>query len=304
MLEYGTGDTHKIAPGMELINAGTHFAGGTVLHWADDPEERGALFSGDIMLVTDRRWVSFMYSIPNFIPERPSTIRRALALVEPFAFERIYGAFWGRVVSARRVGCGPTFRGTVPALRAGERLVAVPGRRAGRCGAGDHIPHRWTSPPQQTGKPRSAHQPLERTQARHPQPQPDRRDRPSESPTASAGVLYYSGYVPFVGAGDQLRSWSFAVLLRTQLLDQLVVREQAQLPLASESRARRPQAKSTDGDRQPPYADDVDAVVELRLGAEVAPQVGVPVHQDVQDLDPARAAARATAARGPRSDQW
>ncbi len=105
VIEYWTGDTHPITPGMTLINAGTHFAGGTVLHWADDPEGRGALFSGDIfMVVMDRRWVSFMYSIPNFIPERPSTIRRALALVEPFAFERIYGAFWGRVVGADGAG--------------------------------------------------------------------------------------------------------------------------------------------------------------------------------------------------------
>jgi glyoxylase-like metal-dependent hydrolase (beta-lactamase superfamily II) len=100
VIEYWTGDTHQIASGITLINAGTHFAGGTVLHWSDDPEGRGALFSGDIfMVVMDRRWVSFMYSIPNFIPERPRTIRRALALVEPFTFERIYGAFWGRVVT-------------------------------------------------------------------------------------------------------------------------------------------------------------------------------------------------------------
>jgi hypothetical protein len=35
----------------------------------------------------------------HFIPERPRTIRRALALIEPFTFERIYGAFWGRVVT-------------------------------------------------------------------------------------------------------------------------------------------------------------------------------------------------------------
>lgn len=101
VIEYWTGDTRQITPGMTLINAGTHFAGGTVLHWSDDPEGRGALFSGDIfMVVMDRRWVSFMYSIPNLIPERPSTIRRALALVEPFPFERIYGAFWGRVITA------------------------------------------------------------------------------------------------------------------------------------------------------------------------------------------------------------
>jgi glyoxylase-like metal-dependent hydrolase (beta-lactamase superfamily II) len=101
LIEYWSGDTHPLAPGLTLINAGTHFAGGTVLHWSDDPQGRGALFSGDIFLVVmDRRWVSFMYSIPNFIPERPRTIRRALALVEPFTFERIYGAFWGRVVAS------------------------------------------------------------------------------------------------------------------------------------------------------------------------------------------------------------
>lgn len=52
------------------------------------------------MVVMDHRWVSFMYSIPNFIPERPGPVRRALELVAPFDFERVYGAFWGRVVTA------------------------------------------------------------------------------------------------------------------------------------------------------------------------------------------------------------
>ena len=34
-----------------------------------------------------------MFSYPNFIPERPATIRRALSLLEPYPFERLYGAF-------------------------------------------------------------------------------------------------------------------------------------------------------------------------------------------------------------------
>ena len=99
VIEYWSGVTHQFAPGFTLVNAGPHFAGGTVLHWADAPGGRGALFSGDIfMVVMDRRWLSFMYSVPNFIPERPRTIRRALALIEPYEFERVYGAFRGRVV--------------------------------------------------------------------------------------------------------------------------------------------------------------------------------------------------------------
>ena len=39
-----------------------------------------------------------MYSYPNLIPERPSTIRRALALLAPYPFQRVYGAWWQRIV--------------------------------------------------------------------------------------------------------------------------------------------------------------------------------------------------------------
>ena len=95
------GDTLGILDGRTLVNCGVHFAGGTVLHWAGGAAGRGALCSGDIFqVVMDRRWVSFMYSYPNLIPEPPETIRRALALVEPFPFEVIYGAWWGRVVGS------------------------------------------------------------------------------------------------------------------------------------------------------------------------------------------------------------
>lgn len=89
------GESREILPGRTLINCGVHFAGGTVLHTA------GVLCTGDIFtVVMDRRYVSFMYSYPNLIPEHPDTIARAVALVEPFDFDVIVGAWWGRVVSA------------------------------------------------------------------------------------------------------------------------------------------------------------------------------------------------------------
>jgi glyoxylase-like metal-dependent hydrolase (beta-lactamase superfamily II) len=95
------GETRQIGEGLTLINAGVHFDGGQVLHWRDADARRGALFSGDIFqVVRDRRWVSFMYSYPNLIPERPRTIRRALALIEPFRFERVYGAWSDLIVGA------------------------------------------------------------------------------------------------------------------------------------------------------------------------------------------------------------
>jgi hypothetical protein len=99
------GDTRQIGEGLTLINAGVHFDGGQVLHRAPGAGPRGAdadggaLFSGDIFtVVPDRRWVSFMHSYPNLIPERPRTIRRALELVARFEFGPVYGAWWHRVV--------------------------------------------------------------------------------------------------------------------------------------------------------------------------------------------------------------
>lgn len=99
-VEFWAGESQEILPGRTLLNAGVHFAGGTVLHWAGGADGRGALCSGDIfMVVMDRRWLSFMYSYPNLIPERPSTVRRALALMQAYPFDAIYGGWWQRIVA-------------------------------------------------------------------------------------------------------------------------------------------------------------------------------------------------------------
>jgi hypothetical protein len=100
-VEFWEGDTRQIGDGLTLINLGVHFPGGQVLHWADGEGGAGALMSGDIVtVVPDRRWVSFMYSYPNLIPERPAVIRRAVSLLTRYPFERVYGAWWRRVVAA------------------------------------------------------------------------------------------------------------------------------------------------------------------------------------------------------------
>ncbi len=93
------GQRQEILPGRTLLNAGVHFAGGTVMHWAGGGGGKGALCTGDIFTVTaDRRWVSFMYSYPNLIPEHPDTIRKAVAMVRPYAFESVHGFQWGRII--------------------------------------------------------------------------------------------------------------------------------------------------------------------------------------------------------------
>jgi glyoxylase-like metal-dependent hydrolase (beta-lactamase superfamily II) len=98
-IEFWEGETRSLSGDLTLIRCGGHFAGGTVLHWPAGAEGRGVLLTGDIInVVADRRYVSFMYSFPNLIPLPPSAIRQVVAAVEPFAFDRIYSAWFGTVV--------------------------------------------------------------------------------------------------------------------------------------------------------------------------------------------------------------
>lgn len=93
-------ETRELIPGVTAVRCGGHFPGAMALHWTGGAEGQGVLFSGDtIQVVADRRWVSFMYSYPNTIPLDAGTVRRIVAAVEPFPFERLYGAFGRHVLS-------------------------------------------------------------------------------------------------------------------------------------------------------------------------------------------------------------
>jgi glyoxylase-like metal-dependent hydrolase (beta-lactamase superfamily II) len=99
-IEYWDGEAKPVMSGMKLIRCGGHFEGSTVLHWPAGGDGKGALLSGDtIQVVEDHRWVSFMYSYPNYIPLPVAAIKRIEETVEPLQFDRIYGAWWHRVVA-------------------------------------------------------------------------------------------------------------------------------------------------------------------------------------------------------------
>jgi glyoxylase-like metal-dependent hydrolase (beta-lactamase superfamily II) len=92
-------ETKGILPGLTLIRVGGHFEGGTVMHWAQGAEKKGALLSGDLLQVTaDRKFVSFMWSYPNFIPLGEKAVRAIAERLKPWSYEVIYGAFWDRVI--------------------------------------------------------------------------------------------------------------------------------------------------------------------------------------------------------------
>jgi hypothetical protein len=99
-IEFWDGQTKEIVNGLTLIRCGGHFEGSTVMYWPEGADGRGALMTGDtIQVVPDRRWCSFMYSYPNLIPLPAPIVRGIVEAVEPFDFDRIYGAWWNMIVA-------------------------------------------------------------------------------------------------------------------------------------------------------------------------------------------------------------
>ena len=98
-VRYWSGETNSLGQGITLVRGGGHFTGSTWLHWAGGAGGKGAIFTADtIMVVPDTRWVSFMYSYPNLIPLPAREVRRIVATTEPYPFDRIYAAWWDRVL--------------------------------------------------------------------------------------------------------------------------------------------------------------------------------------------------------------
>ena len=104
-VEFWQGEQLALGDDVTLVRCGGHFPGSMVLHWRDGAGGQGVLLTGDtINVVQDRRWVSFMYSFPNLVPLPASAIERIVAAVEPFAFERLYAAWFGSVVATDAKG--------------------------------------------------------------------------------------------------------------------------------------------------------------------------------------------------------
>ncbi|TQK11468.1 MBL fold metallo-hydrolase [Herbaspirillum sp. SJZ107] len=124
LLRFWSGDTTPLEdiPGKpSLVRLGGHFEGGTVLHWPDGADGRGALLSGDILQVTPgRSHVSFMWSYPNYLPLPASTVRRMEARLRPFGFDAVYGAFWdAEITEGGRTAVDASFRRYLSLLERG-----------------------------------------------------------------------------------------------------------------------------------------------------------------------------------------
>ncbi len=96
-LRLWAGDTLALLPEVTLIRCGGHFPGGSVLHWENGAG--GVVCSGDILAVTtDRKWLSFMRSYPNFIPLSAREVEGIARAMAPYSFDTLYGHYFDRVI--------------------------------------------------------------------------------------------------------------------------------------------------------------------------------------------------------------
>jgi hypothetical protein len=95
-IQHWDGERRELGDGLSLIRGGGHFPGGTILHRAAGA---GDLLTGDIIqVIPDRTHVGFMWSYPNLVPLPEAEVQRIGAAVEPFDYDAIYGAWWGRLI--------------------------------------------------------------------------------------------------------------------------------------------------------------------------------------------------------------
>ena len=151
------GETLEINDAMTLIRCGGHFPGGQVLHWGAALGGKGALMSGDIVMVaTDRSWVTFMHSFPNYIPLNRARGRsdrgEARALRVRLDLRRLVGPCPPR---RREGGAQPFGR----ALSQGDRRLRNGGRVATAAANFEIVP---VTAPGRSGSPTSCRQPLRR----------------------------------------------------------------------------------------------------------------------------------------------
>jgi hypothetical protein len=123
-VSFWRGEVQPLFGGLSLVRCGGHFEGYQVLHWPSGCAGLGALFAGDQPQVCmDRRWVTFMYSYPNWIPLDEATVVGITRSLEPLSFERMYGAFGRHLLRDAKGAIARSQRRYLAAIGVGHSLT-------------------------------------------------------------------------------------------------------------------------------------------------------------------------------------
>ncbi|SDW71363.1 Metallo-beta-lactamase superfamily protein [Marininema mesophilum] len=98
-VQFWSGETLTLAPGVTAVRIGGHFEGSTILHWAEGADGEGAILTGDTVYITfGLNRVSFMYSFPNLLPLPPRELKRIRSILAEWNFANIHAAWSGKSI--------------------------------------------------------------------------------------------------------------------------------------------------------------------------------------------------------------
>jgi hypothetical protein len=90
--------TVDLLPHATLVQVGGHFPGSAAVHWSGAADGKGVILAGDTVMPARRvGTASFMRSFPNMIPLSQAAVRKIVANLEPYEYDRLYSNF-GTVV--------------------------------------------------------------------------------------------------------------------------------------------------------------------------------------------------------------
>lgn len=107
----------EVLPGVTLVPCGGHFAGSAVAHWSAGADGAGVLLTGDTVAIGgDLASVNVMRSYVNNVPLPERAVRRILAAIEPYPYDRLYDG-WDVIASDARAVVETTLERYVAWLR-------------------------------------------------------------------------------------------------------------------------------------------------------------------------------------------
>ena len=127
-IESWSGDRFDVSPTVTLLHLPGHFPGSSALHWSDGPDGKRLLLAGDSLHVAaDRRHVTVMHSVPNYMPVGPAVIRDIQRRLDDVDFDDLYGFTWDlKIVGNARSAVAESLDRYLAAI-ADETLVGANG---------------------------------------------------------------------------------------------------------------------------------------------------------------------------------
>ncbi|WP_242311262.1 hypothetical protein [Bacillus cereus group sp. BfR-BA-01331] len=95
---FWSGEFLELSNGITLYRLGGKFKGGAVLHWKGGNNEKGVLFTSDIIQVSPgKKGISFMYSYSDLIPLPANVVKDVAYVMKGLSFSRMYDAFYEKI---------------------------------------------------------------------------------------------------------------------------------------------------------------------------------------------------------------